>query len=204
MAAGARRMANPIAGQRVGEVTASHTERVEGQCYELHAPPPLGALLRIGSPPVYAVVRQIWNAPIDPARPLTPRGADLETVDEVYANNPQLTSVLITRFQATVVGYAIGAAIRHGLPPAPPILHSFVFVCDAGEIAAFTAHPGYLKLLTAEGNLTADLAMSAFLRQAADAASDKRGFLLRAGRTLATELADDGPRLRTILGEMAL
>ena len=69
--------------RRVGEVIVSHTERVEVQCYELHSPPPLGSLLRIGSPAVYAVVRDIWHEPLDPSRPLAARGADLETEERI-------------------------------------------------------------------------------------------------------------------------
>ena len=68
-------MTDIAVGQRVGEVMMSHSQRIEAQCYELHNAPPLGALLRIGSPPVYAVVREIWNEPLDPSRPLAPRGS---------------------------------------------------------------------------------------------------------------------------------
>ncbi len=191
--------------RRVGEVIVSHTERVEVQCYELHSPPSLGSLLRIGSPPVYAVVREIWHEPLDPSRPLTTRGADLETEDEVYANNPQLAAVLTTRFAATVVGYSDGTAgIRPGVPPTPPNLHAFVFRCDAPEMASLAGQPGSVRLLVADGSVAGDLAFLAFLRRAADGVADRRGFLISAGRMLATELSGQSQRLHALLREMAL
>ena len=190
--------------RRVGEVIVSHTERVEVQCYELHSPPPLGALLRIGSPAVYAVVRDIWHEPLDPSRPLAARGADLETEDEIYAQNPQLRSVLTTRFTATVTGYADGLDIRQGLPSVPPNLHSFVFRCEDAEVASFVRQLQFLRLLIADGSLTADLAMTAFLQRSSETVADRRGFLIRAGRMLATELAGESQRLYTMLREIAV
>ena len=191
-------------GQRVGEVTISHTERVEAQCYQLHAAPPLGALVRIGSPPVYAVVREIRNEPLDPSRPLAPRGIGLESEDELYAANPQLAAMLTTRFTATIVGHHAGPGVRHGLPAQPPNLHAFVFVCDGPETAEFAGELGCLRLLLADRSPGADSALAGFLRLAAGAASDGRAFLLRAGRTLAAELSNEPLRLQALLREMAL
>ena len=202
-------------GQRVGEVIAAHTERIEAQCYLLYAAPPLGALLRVGAPAVYAVTRAVWHAPLDPSRPLAVRGAGLETEDEIYAANPQLASMLTTRFAATIVGYGYGGGVgydggpplRAGLPDAPPPLHSFVWQCDGGDAAALAlaAQPQFYRLLLAEGTVAADLALAALLRQAgaSGAGRERQGFLVRAGRMLAAELAQDTPRLHTILGELA-
>lgn len=196
-------MTDTQAGRRVGEVTVSQTERVEAQCYQLHSAPPLGSLLRIGSPPVYAVVREIRNEPLDPSRPLAPRGAGLESEDELYAANPQLSAMLTTRFIATIVGYRNGLSVRQGLPAQPPNLHAFVFVCDAGETAEFAGELGCLRLLLADRSPGADSALAGFLRLAAGAASDGRAFLLRAGRTLAAELSNEPQRLQAVLREMA-
>ena len=198
-------------GQRVGEVIAAHTERIEAQCYVLYAAPPLGALLRIGAPPVYAVTRAVWHAPLDPTRPLAVRGAGLETEAEIYAANPQLESMLTTRFAAAIVGYEYnnsigyggGPQIRAGLPDAPPPLHSFVWQCDSSPATALASQPQFYRLLLAEGTVAADLALAALLRQAGASSDDRRGFLVRAGRMLAAELAQDTPRLHTILGELA-
>lgn len=197
-------MTDTQSGRRVGEVTVSHTEWVDAQCYQLHSAPPLGSLLRIGSPPVYAVVREIRNEPLDPSRPLAPRGIDLESEDELYAANPQLSAMLTTRFTATIVGYRSGLTARHGLPAQPPNLHAFVFACDASETAEFAAQLGCLRLLLADRSPGADSALAGFLRLAAGKTSDGREFLLRAGRALAAELSGEPQRLLAVLREMAL
>ena len=195
-------MTDVMPGQRVGEVTVSHSQRIEAQCYELHDAPPLGALLRVGSPPVYAVVREIRREPLDPSRPLAPRGAGLESEDEIYAANPQLSAMLTTRFAATVVGYGDGSATQYGLPAQPPNLHAFVFTCDAAEMAAFASELGWLRLFLSDGSPAADSALAGFLRQSSAGMVDRQRFLLRAGRTLAAELPRDPQRLQAILREM--
>ena len=190
-----------IAGQRVGEVMVSHSQRIEAQCYDLHGAPPLGALLRIGSPPAYAVVREIWHEALDPSRPLTPRGRNLETEEEIYAANPQLSAMLTTRFAGLVVGFGAGPTVRFGLPPQPPNLHAFVFACDSDETAAFTNDLGWMRLLLTDGSAAVDSALAGFLRRSAAVVADRQGFLLRAGRTLAAELSRDPQRLQAILRE---
>lgn len=196
-------MTDSITGQRVGEVMTSHTQRIEAQCYQLHAAPPLGALLRVGSPPVYAVVREIWNEPLDPTRPLAPRGAALESEEEIYAANPQLSAMLATRFAASIVGYQDGTTVKYGLPEQPPNLHAFVFACDAAETWEFARDLGWLRLLLSDASAAADSALAGFLRRSAQAAADRRGFLLRAGRSLAAELSADPMRLQAVLREVA-
>ena len=189
-------------GQRVAEVTASQTQRVEAQCYQAYAAPPLGSLVRIGSPPVYAVVLDIRHEPLDPTRPLTPRGADLETEDELYAINPQLRAILTTRFTAGIVGYSDGAGIRPGLPSLPPDLHSFVFLCDVGDLASFGGDFGWLRLLLEVRSTASDTAIANLLRQAANTRADARTFLIGAGKALATELSGEPHRMRALLREV--
>lgn len=195
-------MTEITAGHRVGEVTVSHSQRIEAQCYELHGAPPLGALLRVGSPPVYAVVREIWHEPLDPSRPLAPRGMSLESEDEIYAANPQLSAMLTTRFAGAVVGYRGGLSVQFGLPAQPPNLHAFVFTCEPDETAAFANDLGWIRMFLSDGSSAADSAVAGFLRQAAAGMADRPGFLLRAGRTLAAELSRDPQRLQAILREM--
>ena len=197
-------MMDAAQGQRVGEVMVSHSQHIEAQCYELRGAPPLGALLRVGSPPVYAVVREIWHEPLDPSRPLAPRGMSLESEDEIYAANPQLSAMLTTRFAGTVVGYSNGLAVQYGLPAQPPNLHAFVFTCDADETATFANELGWVRLLLAGGSPAADSALAGFLRQAAKSMSDRQEFLLRAGRALAEELSRDPRRLQAVLQEMSV
>ena len=189
-------------GQRVAEVTASQTQRVEAQCYSAYAAPPLGSLVRMGSPPIYAVVLEIRHEPLDPTRPLAPRGADLETEDELYAANPQLNAILATRFTAAIVGYRNDDGIHAGLPSLPPDLHSFVFVCDAGDVAGFGGDFGWLKLLLEERSPASDTAIANLLRQASDSRTDSRSFLIGAGKALAAELSREPQRMRALLQEV--
>ena len=211
-------------GRRVGEVTAAQTERVTAQCYERHGAPPLGALVRVGAPGVYAVVREVRHEAIDPGRPLAPRGAGLETEDEIYAANPQLATMLTARFAAVIVGYrGAGGRLRRGLPPLPPQLHAFVFLCDGAETAEFAGDLHWLRLLLAERTPGGDAALAGFLRRAAAAVAAESGdgpgggsrgglgagdgagagFLRRAGRILAAELAGEPQRLQAALRELA-
>ena len=189
-------------GQRVAEVTASHSHRVEAQCYQAHAAPPLGSLVRFGSPPVYAVVVEVRHEPLDPTRPLAPRGADLETEDDLYAANPQLSAILATRFTAAIVGYRDGVGIRPGLPSLPPDLHSFIFLCDAGDLASFGNDFGWLRLLLDERSPVSDVAITNLLRQTAASRADPHRFLLGAGKALAAELSGEPHRMRALLREV--
>jgi len=110
--------------------------------------------------------------------------------------------MLTTRFAGTVVGHGDGLAVQFGLPAQPPNLHAFIFTCDADETTAFANDLGWVRLFLADGSPTSDSALAGFLRQAAAGMADRRGFLLRAGRTLAAELSRDPQRLRAILREM--
>ena len=189
-------------GQRVAEVTASRSQRIEAQCYQARAAPPLGSLVRIGSPPVYGVVLDVRHEPMDPTRPLTPRGEDLESEDEVYAANPQLSAILATRFTAAIVGYRGGDGIHAGLPSLPPDLHAFVFVSDDDDLAFLGNDFRWLKLLLDDRSPASDTAIANLLRQGANTRIDSRGFLLNAGKALATELSGEPLRMRALLREV--
>jgi phytoene dehydrogenase-like protein len=148
------------------------------------------------------VVLDVRHEPLDPTRPLTPRGADLETEDEVYATNPQLSAILATRFTAAIIGYHDGASIRAGLPSLPPDLHAFVFLGDDGDLTAFGSDFGWLRLLLEERSPTSDTAIANLLRQAAHSSADSRRFLLGSGKALATELSGEPLRMRSLLREL--
>ena len=196
-------MVNNQIAQRVGEVMVSHTQRIEAQCYRLHAAPPLGALLRVGEPPIYAVVREIWHEPLDPTRPLAPRGEALESEGEIYSANPQLRAMLTTRFAAVVVGYGDGIDLRPGLPDQPPGLHSFIFLCDRNEVASFASDLRWLRLMLADRTPVGDAALALFLRRAADSVDDRRGFLKQAGKAVAGELFSEPLRMQGLLREVS-
>lgn len=193
---------NPGA-QRVGEVVEATSTSFVAQCYRLYDAPPLGALVRSGSPPIYAVVAQVTTGPLDASRPVLARGEAAASEEEVFRENPQLERLLTSRFDALIVGHRVGEEDRHFLPPLPPRVHSFVHICCPAEITRFTSRLDLLHVLLNSGVTAADEVVGACLRQASATHADPGEFLLAAGKTLAAELAGDLPRLQAILRRVA-
>ena len=189
--------------QRVGEVVEATSTSFVAQCYRLYDTPPLGSLVRSGTPPLYAVVFLVTTGPLDAGRPVLARGEAAASEDEVFRENPQLERLLTSRFDALIVGHRVGEDVRHFLPPLPPRVHSFVFMCCAADVARFTSRLDLLHLLLNSGVPAADEVVGACLRQAAAAHADQGEFLLAAGKALAGELAGDLPRLQAILRRVA-
>ena len=141
--------------------------------------------------------------PLDSSRPVLARGETAETEEEVFRDNPQLTRLLTSRFEALIAGHREGDADRHYLPALPPPVHSFVYTCSPQEVARFTSRLDLLRLLLNSGLAIADEVLGACLRGAAVAHDDSEAFLLRAGKALAAELAGDLPRLNSILKKVS-
>lgn len=191
-------------GRRVGEVVEANSASFVAQCYQLYQSPPLGSFVRTGSPEVYAVVCRVSTEPLDSSRPVLARGENAATEEEVFRDNPQLARLLTSRFEALIAGYRENGSDRQFLPSYPPRVHSFVFVCGPDEVARFTSSLDLLRLLLNSGGAISDEVLSACLREAAPAHPDPKAFLLRAGKTLAAELAGDLPRLNAVLKKVTL
>ena len=88
------------------------------------------------------------------------------------------------------------------MPSLPPDLHSFVFLCDAGDVAGFGGDFAWLKLLLDERSPASDTAIANLLRQASDSRADPRSFLVGAGKALAAELSREPQRMRALLQEV--
>jgi hypothetical protein len=187
--------------QRVGEVIEANSHSFIAQCYELYTAPPLGSLVRVGTPVVYGVVCSIRTEPLDSSRPVLARGKEANTEEEIYQDNPQISRLFTSRFETLVVGHqseAEGISSPH-LPPLPPRVHSFVYTCTPPEIADFTSNLHFLHLLINASVPSADQVIGACLREASAAYPNRQEFLLQASRALAVELAGDLPRLNAIL-----
>ena len=189
--------------RRVGEVVEANSASFTAQCYTLYDAPPLGCIVRAGSPEIYGVVCRVATEPLDSSRPVLARGETAETEEEVFRDNPQLTRLLTSRFEALIAGHREGDADRHYLPALPPPVHSFVYTCSPQEVARFTSRLDLLRLLLSSGLAIADEVLGACLRGAAVAHDDSEAFLLRAGKALAAELAGDLPRLNSILKKVS-
>ena len=184
---------------RLGEVVETSSTEFTVHCYELYGAASLGALVRTGEEPVYAVVCNVTTSPLDPARRPVARGQDEPDEEAVYRNNPQLPRLLRTEFQATIVGHQDGDSLHHYLPSQPPRILAFVYVCEPLEVRAFTERLDFLPLLLTGALPLADEVTAAFLRGVAAAHDDPDAFLTAAGRQVARFLSRDLQRLDTLL-----
>ena len=217
-------------GQRIGEVVEAASHRFLAQCYRLYCSPPLGAFVRTQSvrtslssladgqqeeiqgwaeadtSHVYAVVCGISTESLDAGRPVIARGEDENKDEDVYRSNPQLERLLCTRFEALIVGHNDGDTYNQYLPALPPRIHSFVYLCTSEEVSRFTRSMDFLNLLVnsvPSGQGIADEVVAACLRQAGAQMEDPGSFLVGAGKALAVQLADDTPRLNSILRRLS-
>ena len=195
--------ADQLMSRRIGEVVGTASTSFMVQCYALYICPPLGSFVRTDSPSVFGVVSRVSTEPLDSNRPVLARGEAASTEDEVFRNNPQLSRLLTTRFEAIISGHMADGSCKQFLPPLPPPVHSFVYVCSAEEVSRFTANLDFLSLLLNSGVPAGDEVAGACLRAAATAWPDGPTFLGRASKALAGELANDLPRLNSVLRKVA-
>ncbi|MBE0480742.1 MAG: hypothetical protein IBX68_07170 [Dehalococcoidia bacterium] len=186
---------------RIGEVIEASTAEFLAECYELHEPPPLGALVKttLRDAEIYGIVCNSSTSGIDPARRPLARGRDEAEADDIYKQHPQLSRLLRTTFKAVITGYSEGRDIHHYISPRPPRIHDFVFICSPGEISAFTRSLDFLPALLRATEGPADDIVSACLRRASQAHEDPRAFLIGAGKELALLLSGELNRLNAIL-----
>ena len=193
-----------LLARRFGEVVESSTTSFVAQCYRIDDAPSLGALVRTNEPHIYAVVSQITTEPLDTTRPVLARGEYAASEDELLRGSPQLSRLLTSRIEAAIVAHGAIPDVRQHLPPAPPMVHSFVYSCSAPEGAPFIQAPEFLHLLTRVSAAHADEVVTACLRRLAASQADPGYFLSLAGRALAVELAGDVARLNHILRRVTL
>ncbi|MDA1189234.1 MAG: hypothetical protein O2854_06100 [Chloroflexi bacterium] len=190
---------------RLGQVVVASTTGFTAHCHELYQAPPLGSLVRCGRDDgvVYGVVAGITTESLDPSRRPMARDAKAESEDEVYANHPQLTRLLATRFETLSVGYRDDVGLHRYLAPLPPSIYSFVHLCSDGETREFTESLESLSVLLNAPNAPQDDVAAAFLRLASTTHSDPRAFLVRAGKELAVQLIGQSQRLNGILRRLS-
>jgi hypothetical protein len=186
----------------VGEVIEASSASFVAGTYRLHAAPPFGALVRADSPddcPSYALVYDVHTASRELGGQAVVRGRDGMYDGDIYAENPDLETVLQTEFRALIVGFRERDAIRQYLPPLPPPVHYSVHLCDDDELRRFTATLNFIPAVLAARDAPADELLAALLRRAAAAHPDRLGFTVKAGRQLALLLRDEHPRLMALL-----
>ena len=191
---------------KIGEVIEARTGEFVAECYELHTPPPLGSLVRTsdGEVEIYGVVCNASTESIDPGRRPLARGREESEEENIYREHPQLSRLLRTTFDTLVIGHGQGDALHHYLPPRPPRVHSFVYLCEGDEVRRFTQSLDFLAILLGARAGSVDEVVSACVRRAAGAHDDERAFLVRAGKELAVLLGGELNRLNAILRRIKL
>jgi hypothetical protein len=193
---------------KIGEVIEASTGQFVAECYELHSPPPLGSLVKTsdGDVQIYGVVCNAATESIEPNRRPIARGREEATEESIYRQHPQLSKLLRTTFNTLVVGHSRGEATSplHYLPPRPPRVHNFVYLCEKDEVCRFTQSLDFLPILLGARAGAVDEIVAACLRQAACAHDDQRAFLVRSGKELAILLGGELNRLNAILRRIRL
>ena len=185
---------------RIGEVIEASTSEFTAQCYKLYDAPGIGSLVLCGEQtPVYGIVCEATTQSIDPARAAIPRGLDAATESDVLNNNPQIERLLYTSFRAIIVGFQDRNNVRRYPPLSAPRMYSFIRECDASELVEFSSSHEFLALLLNTPMNAQDHVVASFLRHAGATHSDRRGYLVGAGKSLAAILPGQLPRLSGIL-----
>ncbi|MEE9490713.1 MAG: hypothetical protein V3V80_00235, partial [Dehalococcoidia bacterium] len=191
---------------KIGEVIESGSDRFVAECYELHTPPSLGSLVRTsdGEVGIYGVVCNASTVSVEPGRRPLARGREESDEENIYRQHPQLSRLLRTTFDTLVIGHGQGDELHHYLPPRPPRVHSFVYLCEQDEVRRFTHSLDFLSTLLGIREGSADEVVSACLRRASCAHDDERAFLVRVGKELAVLLGGELNRLNAILRRIKL
>jgi len=189
----------------VGEIIDTSVAEFSAQACELNVAPPFGGFVKVTGPDrtVYGVVFAIHTGSLEPGGRAVLRGRDGMRDKAIFDQNPDLEQLLRTEFSALVIAFSEGGTLRSYLPPSPPHLHWSVVECDLAEIVKLTARLDYLRTILSANDAPVDALLAANIRLAATAHADNRGFLVQAGRELATLLKHDYPRLTSILRALA-
>lgn len=148
-------------------------------------------------PAIFAVV---YNASTTSTESGKQPRAYWKAEDELAREQPQLAEwLLMTKFQAAIIGYAQGNIIRQYLPPLPPKIHTHAFDCSAEEIARITDRLDFLRTLVGFRNAPCDEMVAACIREASIARGGDMRFVVNAGKELASLLRDDYERLHAIV-----
>ncbi|MDY0093834.1 MAG: hypothetical protein RBT80_14165 [Candidatus Vecturithrix sp.] len=182
----------------IAEVIESSTTEFVAQTRELHGSPPFGAFVKAGTSPVsFAMIYNISTGSTDLNRRPVAYG---KTEEELRKEQPQVFELLRTEIRAKIIGYADDWGVQQLLPPQPPKLHSFVFICTPEEVQALTRRFEYFRtLLGVSGTLSDELLIAAIQQTCGCQPESSHACLIRAGKELSRLLRDDYDRLESIL-----
>ena len=190
---------------KIGEIVESNCTEFTAECYELHAIPPLGSLVKVTAPTIeiFGIVCQSGTASIEPGRHPVARGKDETSEEAVYQSSPQLMKLLRSEFQVLVVGHSIDRKIYQYLPSKPAHIHAFVQVCSPEEIKQFSQSFDFLSILVNNrSQIPVEEVVAASLREMSKAQTDPHAFLVAGGKALTIILSGEYHRLKTILARL--
>ena len=191
---------------RFGEVVEASVDGIVGQCDRLFDPPPLGAIVRAGdlSIGIYGVITDSETVPLDPTRRIIARGAELESDEQVYKENPQLNRLMRTDVKIATVGYRINGELAYYLPPYPCKIHTSIHLCSTLEIQEFNQSMNYLSSLTKANTNHSEDVIAAVIKYASKEHDFPSEFVFNAAKEVALILGSDTQRLSEILKRLPL
>jgi hypothetical protein len=192
---------------KIGEIIESTTSGFVAEAYELFSLPSFGSLVKVVEPAVeiYGVVCQAGTTSVEPGRRPIARGKDQTSEEAVYQANPQLLKLLRSEFNVITVGHLSGGTLYQYLPPKPPRIHAFVYLCSPEEIKNFSRALDFLGLLAAVNTgVPAEELIAAVLREMSRVQDDSKSFIVAAGKSLTGTLGNDYKRLRAVLARLRI
>jgi hypothetical protein len=192
---------------KIAEVIQASSAGFVAQCYQLKDFPAFGALIKVVNKTgdIIGTIYNIETHSFEPGRRIIARGERLQSEDDVYKNNPQLSKLLTTDIYIATIGFGKKGNIYHYLPPNPAPIHGFVYLCELDEIKKFTESLDFLNLLVnSQLSVSADEVIAACLRYCSKSYTDPDSFLVKAGKELVWLVGGDMKRLSSILKRLKL
>ncbi len=165
--------------------------------------PSFGALVRAPLGDSYQIYGLIYDMRIEDdglvRQLVTASGVD----DAIIADNRENRNVPL-EMQVLTVGYREGNAIRHLLPPRPPLSLDVIYLCGDDEVREFTSAGrfGYFRHILRAQDLPIGELLAAHIQQAsmAQTAGGNSAWANAAMQELITLLRDDYSTLMSVLG----
>ncbi len=165
--------------------------------------PAFGALVRAPLGESYQIYGLIYDIHIDDDG-LVRQLVTAERVDAAIIADNRVNRNVPAEMNVLAVGYREGEAVRHLLPPRPPLSLDVIYQCTPEETRQFTAAGrfGYLRHILRAADLPAGELLAAHVQQAgsAHAKAGNPGWRDAITAELITLLRDDYPTLMGVLG----
>lgn len=186
------------AGERIGEIIQVFTTRFLAQGDSLANPPAFGSFVKAESQnmSIYGLVYNVYEMSIDPNRRAVAFGIERT---ELLRQQPQIAEFLKVEFEAAVIGFNDAGYIRAYLPPFPPRIHSFVYVCSGKEVLELTEDLEFIRSINALPGIPVEELAAASIRLAYQERNNDQKFLVRAGQEIAQVLKDEYEKARSII-----